>query len=132
MKKFIRPTLALAAAFFALLLVVVFIPLFTDITELTATWISIPVVILAGWYTWKSQGGDRIGVVAAIFTGAIFIGGISFAIGFFGPMVLAPGANQGPLLGIFFTGPIGLVIGAIVGFIYWLSEKRKFDKDDSI
>ncbi len=132
MKKFIRPTLTLAAAFFALLLVVVFIPLFTDITESTATWISIPVVILAGWFTWKFQGGDKIGVIPAIFTGAILIGGISFAVGFFGPMILVPGANQGPLLGILITGPIGLVVGAIAGFIYWLREKSTYDKNDPI
>jgi hypothetical protein len=33
--------------------------------------------------------------------------------GFLGPMILAPEANQGPLLGIFITGPLGLVVGAI-------------------
>ena len=124
MKKLIRPTLALAAAFLALLLVVVFIPLFTDIAESTAIWISVPVVILAGWSTWKSQGGDKIGALASIFTGAILVGGISFAAGFFGPMILAHGANQGPLLGILITGPIGIVVGAIAGFIYWLRGKK--------
>jgi len=132
MKKFIRLTLTLAAAFFSLLLVVVFIPLFTDITESTSIWISIPVVILAGWFAWKSQVGDKIGVIPAIFTGAILIGGISFAVGFFGPMILMPDANQGPLLGILITGPIGLVVGVIAGFIYWMREKRAYDKSDSI
>jgi hypothetical protein len=37
--------------------------------------------------------------------------------GFLGPMILAPEANQGPLLGIFITGPLGLVVGAIAGAI---------------
>jgi hypothetical protein len=42
---------------------------------------------------------------------ALFVGGIAFLIGFVGPMILAPGANQGPLLGIFITGPLGLLVG---------------------
>lgn len=125
MNKLIRPILALAAAFFALLLVVVLIPLFTDTTESAATWISIPIVTMAGWFTWKSQGSDNIGVLPYMFSGAILIGGISFAVGFFGPMILAPDANQGPLLGILISGPVGFVVGAITGFIYWLREKKK-------
>jgi hypothetical protein len=43
------------------------------------------------------------------------VGGIAFALGFFGPMILAPDANQGPLLGIFYTGPLGLLAGFAIG-----------------
>ena len=39
-------------------------------------------------------------------TGAGILGGIGFAAGFFGPIILNPEANQGPLLGIFITGPL--------------------------
>jgi hypothetical protein len=46
---------------------------------------------------------------------SLAIGGVSFAVGFFGPMIVAPGANQGPLLGILITGPLGLVVGSVVG-----------------
>lgn len=46
---------------------------------------------------------------------ALFIGAIAFSAGFFGPMIFAPGANQGPMLGIFYTGPAGLVAGTIWG-----------------
>jgi len=46
------------------------------------------------------------------------VGGIGFCAGFFGPMVFAPDANQGPLLGIFITGPLGVLLGAIGGFVY--------------
>ena len=45
------------------------------------------------------------------------VGGICFAIGFFGPMLLAPGANQGPLLGILITGPLGLLLGLVIGIV---------------
>ena len=42
---------------------------------------------------------------------AVILGTIAFAAGFFGPMIWAPDANQGPLLGIFITGPLGCVVG---------------------
>lgn len=50
-------------------------------------------------------------------TWGLAIGGLAFAIGFFGPMILAPDANQGPLLGIFITGPLGLLLGLAVGIV---------------
>ena len=40
---------------------------------------------------------------------------------FFGPMILAPEANQGPLLGIFITGPLSMVVGAVGGLVYALA-----------
>lgn len=50
-----------------------------------------------------------------IFVWSFVLGAISFSIGFLGPMILAPGANQGPLLGIFITGPLGTLIGLAIG-----------------
>ncbi len=47
--------------------------------------------------------------------GAIMMGITGFVIGFWGPMRFAPGANQGPMLGIFFTGPGGVLLGALIG-----------------
>ena len=46
---------------------------------------------------------------------ALLVGGIGFAAGFLGPIVFAPDANQGPLLGIFITGPIGFLVGLAWG-----------------
>ena len=48
---------------------------------------------------------------------ALFVGGICFLAGFVGPMIVAPGANQGPLLGILITGPIGLGVGLLWGLV---------------
>ena len=45
---------------------------------------------------------------------ALPIAGISFAAGFFGPILLST-SNLGPLLGIFVTGPLGLLAGVSVG-----------------
>jgi hypothetical protein len=57
---------------------------------------------------WRSRFRRAIGP-------ALLVGGIGFAAGFFGPMVFAPGANQGPLLGIFITGPLGFLGGLAWG-----------------
>ena len=43
------------------------------------------------------------------------MGSIGFMAGFIGPMIMAPSANEGPLLGIFFTGPLGVVLGLALG-----------------
>lgn len=43
------------------------------------------------------------------------LGSVGFACGFFGPIFLNPGANQGPLFGIFFTGPTGVLLGLVFG-----------------
>lgn len=37
--------------------------------------------------------------------------------GFFEPILLNPDANQGPLFGIFISGPLGFVVGAALGVI---------------
>ena len=62
-------------------------------------------------------------IIASAFRGALIVGGIGFCAGFFGPMVFAPDANQGPLLGIFITGPLGALLSAIGGFVYASSQR---------
>lgn len=49
---------------------------------------------------------------------ALIVGGVSFTGGFFGPMFLSP-SNLGPILGIFVTGPVGALVGALVGCGIW-------------
>ena len=50
--------------------------------------------------------------------GGAALGAIGFAGGFFGPIIFNPQANQGPLLGIFITGPLGFLVGAVLGWSY--------------
>lgn len=45
------------------------------------------------------------------------LGVVGFVCGFVGPMVFSPDANQGPMLGLFITGPGGALLGAILGLI---------------
>jgi len=58
------------------------------------------------------------GVRSSIGLWALTLGAVGGVAGFFGPILLNPEANQGPLLGIFITGPGGAVAGAILGFVF--------------
>jgi hypothetical protein len=55
------------------------------------------------------------GTVRLALPRAFAVGGIGFVLGFFGPLLLTPDANQGPLLGIFITGPVGFLLGLLWG-----------------
>ena len=41
-----------------------------------------------------------------------------------------PDANQGPLLGIFFTGPLGFVAGTVAGWLW--GRARRNDAADPV
>ncbi len=85
---------------------------------------SLAAAIWAARYVWRrTEHGSENGVLALTFGGAIVVGAIGFVGGFFGPMIWAPGANQGPLLGLLYTGPLGFLLGAVGGFLYALVRR---------
>jgi hypothetical protein len=53
-------------------------------------------------------------------TMAVGVGAVAFLVGFVGPMVLHPDWPQGPILGIFCTGPLGTLAGALLGAVIGL------------
>lgn len=57
-------------------------------------------MLLAGVviFRYASGGRYRLMVDSAV-RWARLVGAVGFALGLFGPMIFAPGANQGPLLG---------------------------------
>jgi hypothetical protein len=89
-------------------------------------WVGSLVAFAAGLYVarqvWNgtAEGATSVPVMAGL--GAASLGGLGFVAGFFGPMIFAPEANQGPMLGLFITGPAGVVIGAIAGA--WYAMRR--------
>ncbi len=86
--------------------------------------LSLAVAILAGRLMWNAGGGINFDAARSMLRWALILGGVGFAAGFFGPIILAPDANQGPLLGIFITGPLGFVLGGIVGLVLWLRKRQ--------
>ena len=63
----------------------------------------------------KTRASFVPGALAAAGGGALIVGAVGFCAGFFGPIALNPGANQGPLIGILITGPGGAFLGAVMG-----------------
>jgi hypothetical protein len=57
--------------------------------------------------------------------GGCLLSAIGFIIGFVGPIIFAPDSPQGPMLGIFFTGPGGFVLGLLIGAITGFVRSRK-------
>ncbi|WP_256750597.1 hypothetical protein [Mesorhizobium sp. Mes31] len=63
-------------------------------------------------------------MIASMFRWGVILGVIGFVGGFVGPLIFTPEANQGPLLGIFITGPLGFVLGLVVGLMLSLRRRR--------
>lgn len=54
--------------------------------------------------------------MSVILSTAVIVGFITFLIGYVGPIIFWPEANLGPLLGLFITGPLGFLLGGVIGF----------------
>ncbi len=68
----------------------------------------------------QSPSGRARAVARWCVTRAVALGVVAFLAGFVGPMILRPDLPQGPLLGIFYTGPLGAIAGAILGAVIGL------------
>ena len=69
---------------------------------------------------WSALDGHRVDSRARIrasWHAGWRVGGVALALGFIGPLVLNPKASLGPLLGILLTGPVGFVLGALIGAV---------------
>lgn len=86
--------------------------------------VSLVTAVAVARYVWLHTASVHGGLISSIVLGAVILGGMGFAGGFFGPIIFMPGANQGPLLGIFITGPLGFLIGAVGGAVYWFARGR--------
>jgi hypothetical protein len=89
-------------------------------------WISFAMAAVAGIavgrFIWVRTNSVRLGLARSALLGALVTGGVTFSAGFFGPILFASGSSQGPLLGLFITGPLGFLLGAVGGAIYWFAR----------
>jgi hypothetical protein len=83
----------------------------------------------AGWFVWTrwvGMAGSGVGrVLSCGLFGAIVVGAVGFSIGFFGPIIFTPSSNQGPLLGLFITGPAGFLLGGLGGLLYGMVARAE-------
>jgi len=120
MTKRINITLCILLAL-AAYIAILFVLAFT--TEAASTksrhLIAITAAVFIGLFLWlitRDKPGKFIGQLVKT---ALLTGGTGFLIGFVGPLIFYPEANQGPLIGIFITGPISFLGGLITGGLYW-------------
>ena len=104
----------------------VFGQIFPENLQGMATIAALVTALAAACMIWRAMAASAKGVFTTAASWAAIAGAIGFCGGFFGPMIFTPGANQGPLLGLFFTGPLGFIGGGICGLIYalWLRPGR--------
>ena len=70
--------------------------------------------------------------VKIIFVYGFVVGVVCFLVGFVGPIIFLPDSNQGPLLGIFITGPLGFIAGIVIGFIYSAIRSKRPEYRDPL
>lgn len=109
-------------SFLMFLIVTLAMSTILSITTSYPTWLcvifSLICAVLAGWSAWKLVAGEKMNVGIAVVSGALMLGGLCFVIGFFGPMVFAKDTSQGPLIGLFIAAPLGVIMGAVGGYLY--------------
>jgi hypothetical protein len=104
------------------LTVLFFISTILTITTNSPFWLStafsLACASLAGWFAWKLVSGEKANTIVAVIGGALILGGLFFVIGFLGPMAISKDTDQGPMIGLFIAAPLGVIVGAIGGYVY--------------
>jgi hypothetical protein len=128
MKKATRLVLTLCAFiagyFFTYWVPFSFIPGASDITLLPQL-VSLFIGVSVAAFTWRKTWNISPSLATSILLGGVIVGAVGFVAGFFAPMIFFPQSNLGPLFGIFFSGPIGFIVGLIAGGLYWMVKKKK-------
>ena len=85
--------------------------------------ISISTIIIIGLIIWKRTANLTKEQSSAIVKGGWIGVTVGFLIGIVGPAILHPrDSGQGPLLGVFFTIPLGFVLGLLSGVLYGIRK----------
>lgn len=125
MLPFLKPLVAVLM----FLIVLFFISTIFSITTAQPVWLRIGIgmasALLVAWSVWKVASGERISVGLAVISGALMFGGLCFIIGFLGPMVFAKDTSQGPLVGLFIAAPLGVITGAIGGYVFASKQSER-------
>lgn len=127
MIQVLRPVIVLLMFLIVLFFIRTVLSITTEYPGWVNTTFSLACAALAGWYTWKLVSGERVSVSVSVISGALMLGGLCFIVGFLGPMAFAKDTSQGPLIGIFIAAPLGVIMGAIGGYVYASRQKASVD-----
>jgi hypothetical protein len=89
-----------------------------DPIEARAGFVVATLATLCWWFALRGKVAESRAQMKMAFIGGMVCFVLGFAGGFLGPIIFTPQSNQGPLIGIFVTGPIGFGVGTILGWIY--------------
>jgi len=117
-QRMLAGLLALPMTAYALLMLVALLSARFDLMRIIFGLCTGTLAALCWWFALRGHRAASRRRMRFVLAGGFALGGLGFIVGFFGPLVWAPDANQGPLLGIFLTGPLGFVLGAAVAWIY--------------
>lgn len=88
--------------------------------------ISFPIAVWAGWFVWKKSATAERGLVPSVVCGVILGGGIGTMAGFFIPLIFPSSYPlMGAVIGIMQFGTLGLLAGAVGGFVHWWVKRKK-------
>lgn len=89
---------------------------------------SLGVAIAIAWFVCSRSRRAPATLISWVLRGAAVVCGIGFAAGVLsGPALFPTKPNQGLLVGFFFTGPAGAVLGGFIGLVVW-SKRAKFGR----
>lgn len=123
MIQVLKPVVSLLMFLVVLFFIRTILLITTGYPDWLSTSFSLACAALTGWYAWKLVSGEKVSVGASVISGALMLGSLCFIIGFLGPMAFAKDTSQGPLFGVFITGPLGVILGAIGGYVYAVRQK---------
>ena len=125
MPRLIAAVVALPfTAFAALVAVAAILRGAVDLLQIIIAQTSAFLACILGWFALRGHIARTRTRIGHVLIGAFILGGISFLAGFVGPIIFYPKSNQGPLFGIFITGPVGFTLGGILGAVYSLLRLR--------
>lgn len=118
MIQILKPMVSLLMFLTVLFFISTILTITTSFSAWLSTAFSLACASLAAWFAWKLVAGEKTGAVVAVTGGALILGGLFFTVGFLGPMVISKDTSQGPMIGLFIAAPLGVIIGAIGGYVY--------------
>lgn len=89
--------------------------------------ISIPATLagLSMWFAFKGHNTVSRARMKCALIGGLIVGGIAFFGGVVGPLLFMRESNVGPIIGFIIAGPIGFLVGNVLGAIYGFLRPHK-------
>jgi hypothetical protein len=105
------------------------IQLFYQLVFFSPAYVAVACIVVFVFLKFTSFPGGFFRFCVTFFGWGLIVGVIGFALGFFGPIIycshIERDCPQGPLLGIFITGPLGASLGMVTATVVWAIQARK-------